>query len=98
MVLVMIVFCPGERHMIQLNRILRSKSGACAEPTAIEVIHGPIKLVTVECVMLSVTRAQPRTVEHVMPRSARAQPRTILLSVRLFPGFVKLIRTIRAIR
>ena len=31
---------------------------------------------SVECVMLSVARAQPRTVEHVMPRSARAQPRT----------------------
>ena len=46
-------------------------------------------VVSVECVMLSVTRAQPRTVEHVMPRSARAQPRTIFPSVRLFPGFVK---------
>ena len=49
----------------------------------------PIRYSNVECVMLSVTRAQPRTVEHVMPRSARAQPRTIFPSVRLFPGFVK---------
>ena len=46
-------------------------------------------LISVECVMLSVTRAQPWTVEHVMPRSARAQPRVIFPSVRLFPRFVK---------
>ena len=45
----------------------------------------------VECVMLSVTRAQPRTVEHVMLRSARAQPRTIFPPVRLFPTFVKFV-------
>ena len=40
----------------------------------------------VECVMLSVTRAQPRTVEHVMPRSARAQPRTIFPSDSIISG------------
>ena len=45
----------------------------------------------VECVMLSVTRAHPRTVKHVMPSSARAQLRTIFLSVRLFPRFVKFV-------
>ena len=45
----------------------------------------------VECVMLSVTRAHPRTVEHVMPSLARAQPRTIFPSVRLFPRFVKFV-------
>ena len=41
---------------------------------------------SVECVMLSVTRAQPRTVEHVMPRSARAQPRTIFPSDSIISG------------
>ena len=40
----------------------------------------------VECVMLSVTRAQPRTVEHVMPRSARAQTRTIFPSDSIISG------------
>ena len=40
----------------------------------------------VECVMLSVTRAQPRTVEHVMPRTARAQPRTIFPSDSIISG------------
>ena len=40
----------------------------------------------VECVMLSVTRAQPLTVEHVMPRSARAQPRTIFPSDSIISG------------
>ena len=40
----------------------------------------------VECVMLSVTRAQPRTVEHVIPRSARAQPRTIFPSDSIISG------------
>ena len=42
--------------------------------------------ICVECVMLSVTRAQPRTVEHVMPRSARAQPRTIFPSDWIISG------------
>ena len=40
----------------------------------------------VEWVMLSVTRAQPRTVEHVMLRSARAQPRTIFPSDSIISG------------
>ena len=47
---------------------------------------GTCRAVFVECVMLSVTRAQPRTVEHVMPRSARAQPRTIFPSDSIISG------------
>ena len=39
----------------------------------------------VECVMLSVTRAQPRTVEYVMPSLARAQLRTIFPSDSIIP-------------
>ena len=51
-------------------------------PRMFEMIYHDV----VECIMLSVTHAQPRTVKHVMPRSARAQPRTIFPSDSIISG------------
>ena len=75
-----------------LQQYLTDFSGPMWRTT--QVTRGMFRGSGVECVMLSVTRAQPRTIEHVMPRSARAQPRTIFPSDSIISG----IRSIRFVQ